>query len=68
MIFDFVPYPGAPPGDADLYMKENVFLTVLRQRCAGRQASVLYATQRPLAASASGQPSGPPAWKNIRSW
>lgn len=26
-VFDFVPYPGAPPGDVDLYLKRNVFLT-----------------------------------------
>jgi pimeloyl-ACP methyl ester carboxylesterase len=32
------------------------------------QAAVLAATQRPLAASVLREPSGAPAWKQIRSW
>jgi pimeloyl-ACP methyl ester carboxylesterase len=32
------------------------------------QAAVIAATQRPLAASTFGEPSGPPAWKTIPSW
>ncbi|TDO51772.1 hypothetical protein EV643_103511 [Kribbella sp. VKM Ac-2527] len=26
-VFDFVPYPGAPSGDVDLYLKHETFLT-----------------------------------------
>jgi pimeloyl-ACP methyl ester carboxylesterase len=67
-VFDFVPYPGAPAGDADLYLKHDVFLKSFANGVSRREAEVLYATQRPLAASAGGQPSGVPAWKTIPSW
>ncbi|GIF70796.1 alpha/beta fold hydrolase [Asanoa siamensis] len=68
-VFDFVPYPGAPKGDADLYLKESVFLTGFAEGVPFEQARALWATQRPLAASASNQESGPAAtWKSIRSW
>ena len=33
-----------------------------------RQAAVIAATQRPLPASAFGEPSGSPAWRTIPSW
>ena len=32
------------------------------------QGALLAATQRPIAASAFGEPAGPPAWKSIPSW
>ncbi|SNT01221.1 Pimeloyl-ACP methyl ester carboxylesterase [Asanoa hainanensis] len=67
-IFDFVPYPGAPDGDADLYLQEQVFLTGFANGVPAEQAAVLWASQRPLAATASNQPSGPAAWKTIPSW
>lgn len=67
-VFDFVPYPGAPPGDVDLYLKRNVFLTSFANGVPAPTASVLYATQRPIAFSAGNQPSGVPAWKTIPSW
>ena len=67
-LFDFVPYPGAPPGDVDLYLKESVFLQSFANGVPTRTARVLYAAQRPFALSAGGQPSGPPAWETIPSW
>ena len=67
-VFDFVPYPGAPPGDVDLYLKRNTFLTSFANRIPRREASVLYATQRPIAFSAGSQPSGPAAYETIPSW
>jgi pimeloyl-ACP methyl ester carboxylesterase len=67
-VFDFVPYPGAPAGDFDLYLKPNVFLNAFASGVPTRQALPLYATQRPLALSAGSQPSGEPAWKTIPSW
>jgi pimeloyl-ACP methyl ester carboxylesterase len=57
-VFDFVPYPGAPAGDVDLYLKQSVFLTSFANRLPARRAEVLYATQRPIALSAGSQPSG----------
>ena len=67
-VFDFVPYPGAPPGDVDLYLKPGVFLTSFANGVPAHTASVLYATQRPITFSAGNQPSGVPAWKTIPSW
>jgi pimeloyl-ACP methyl ester carboxylesterase len=67
-VFDFVPYPGAPPGDVDLYLKRTVFLTSFASGVPTADAQLLYAAQRPFAFSAGNQPSGPPAWKTIPSW
>jgi pimeloyl-ACP methyl ester carboxylesterase len=67
-VFDFVPYPGAGPGDFDLYLKQNVFLNAFANGVPTREALALYATQRPLALSVGSEPSGEPAWKTIPSW
>jgi pimeloyl-ACP methyl ester carboxylesterase len=67
-VFDFVPYPGAPAGDVDLYIKQNVFMTSFASGVPADTAAVLYATQRPITFSAGNQPSGVPAWKTIPSW
>ena len=67
-IFNPVPYPGAPSGDADLYVKQSVFPGCFANGLPAAQARVLAATQRPLAASTLTEPSGPPAWKSIPSW
>jgi pimeloyl-ACP methyl ester carboxylesterase len=67
-VFDFVPYPAAPAGDVDLYLKRSVFLTSFAVGVPARVAAVLYATQRPITLSALNQPSGAPAWKTIPSW
>ena len=68
LVFDFVPFPGAAEDDADLYLKESVFVSGFADGVPPEQARVLWAAQRPLVASASNQPSGPPVWKTIRSW
>jgi len=67
-LFDLVPYPGAPPGDSDVYLKKNVFLTSFAIGVPREQALTLYAAQRPLTFSAGLTPSGVPAWKTIPSW
>lgn len=67
-VFDPVPYPGAPPGDVDLYLQQPVFLESFANGIPTRAAMLLYATQRPLTFSAGNQPSGVPAWKTIPSW
>jgi pimeloyl-ACP methyl ester carboxylesterase len=66
--FNPVPYPGGPPGDVDLYIQPNVVPGCFATGLPASQAAVIAATQRPLAASAFGEPSGPPAWKTIPSW
>ena len=66
--FNPVPYPGAPSGDADLYIKPNLVPGCFATGLPASQAAVIAATQRPLTASAFTEPSGPPAWKTIPSW
>jgi pimeloyl-ACP methyl ester carboxylesterase len=67
-VFDFVPYPGGPPGDVDLYVKQNLFPGCFANGLPASEGAALAATQRPLAASVLGQPSGVPAWATIPSW
>ena len=66
--FNPVPYPGTPSGDVDLYIKPELVPGCFATGLPARQAAVIAATQRPLAASAFTEPSGPPAWKTIPSW
>jgi pimeloyl-ACP methyl ester carboxylesterase len=73
-VFTTVPYPGAPAGDVDLYLKTAPdppypgFAQCFANGLPASQAAVLAATQRPLAYSAVTTPSGVPAWKTIPSW
>jgi pimeloyl-ACP methyl ester carboxylesterase len=62
------PYPGAPKGAVDVYIKQSVFRSCMANGLPVREASVLAATQRPLTSIALTQKSGVPAWKTIRSW
>jgi len=66
--FNPVPYPGAPSGDVDLYIKPDLVPGCFATGLPASQAAVIAATQRPLTASAFTEPSGPPAWKTIPSW
>jgi len=72
--FTAVPYPGAPAGDVDLYLKTAPdgsypgFAECFANGLPASEAAVLAATQRPLAYSAASTPSGPPAWQTIPSW
>src|SRR6476620_871366 len=67
-VFDFVPFPGAAPGDALLYVKPSVFLQGFANDLPANRGAVLEATQGPAVFSALTPPSGPPAWKTIPSW
>jgi len=67
-VFNPVPYPGGPPGDVDLYINPDQVPGCFATGVPPTQAAVIAATQRPLAASAATEPSGPPAWKTIPSW
>ena len=62
------PYPGAPKGAVDVYIKQNVFPSCMANGLPAREAAVLAATQRPLTSIALAQKSGVPAWKTIPSW
>jgi pimeloyl-ACP methyl ester carboxylesterase len=67
-LFNFVPFPGAPKGDADLYLKPEVVPVAFANGLPASEAAVLAATQRPIAANALNEESGTPAWKTIPSW
>jgi pimeloyl-ACP methyl ester carboxylesterase len=73
-VFTTVPYPAAPAGDVDLYLKTAPdsgypgFAQCFANGLPAAEAAVLAATQRPLAYSAVTTPSGTPAWKTIPSW
>ncbi|MEV5966137.1 alpha/beta hydrolase [Kribbella sp. NPDC051952] len=67
-VFDFVPYPGAPAGDIDLYLKHDTFVTSFASGVPRREAELLYPSQRPLTLSAGNELSGTPAYDTIRSW
>jgi pimeloyl-ACP methyl ester carboxylesterase len=62
------PYPGAPKGAVDVYIKQSVFPSCIANGLPASEAQVLAATQRPLTSLALTQKSGPPAWKTIPSW
>jgi pimeloyl-ACP methyl ester carboxylesterase len=67
-VFNLVPYPGAPPGDVDTYIKPSLVPGCFASGLPASQAAAIAATQRPLAASTLSEPSGTPAWKTIPSW
>jgi pimeloyl-ACP methyl ester carboxylesterase len=67
-VFNFVPFPGAAPGDALLYVKPSVFLNGFANDLPAKKGAVLEATQGPAVFTALTAPSGPPAWKTIPSW
>jgi len=72
--FNVVPYPGAPAGDFDTYLKAGPdlpypgFAQCFANGLSAGQAAILAATQRPVAFSAGSAPSGVPAWQTIPSW
>jgi len=63
-----VPFPGAPSGVGDAYIKQNVYPSCMANGLPAKQARVLAVTQRPIATTALTQQSGVPAWKTIPSW
>ena len=67
-VFNFVPFPGATNGDAELYVKPSVFEQAFANGLPAKQGAALAATQSPAVYSALTAPSGTPAWKTIPSW
>jgi pimeloyl-ACP methyl ester carboxylesterase len=62
------PYPGAPKGAVDIYIKQSVYPSCMANGLPASQAAVLATTQRPFTTAAFTQKSGVPAWKTIPSW
>jgi pimeloyl-ACP methyl ester carboxylesterase len=67
-LFDLRPYPGAPTGDADAYLKPAVISQAFAPDVSAQQQAVITATQRPITFTAGTELSGTPAWKTIPSW
>jgi pimeloyl-ACP methyl ester carboxylesterase len=65
---NLVPFPKAPSGVEDAYIKQSAFPSCMANGLPASEAMVLAATQRPLASIALGQTTGVPAWKTIPSW
>ena len=63
-----VPYPGAPTGVGEAYIKQSVFPSCMADGLPATEARVLGVTQLPIATIALTQKSGVPAWKTIPSW
>ena len=63
-----VPFPGAPSGVGDAYIKQSVFPGCMADGLPAKEAQVLGVTQLPIATIALTQPTGVPAWKTIPSW
>ena len=68
-VFNFVPIPGAPPDDLDVYVKPDVFPGCFANGLPPKEGAALAAEQRPLTTEALFEQSpGVPAWKTIPSW
>ena len=66
---NFVPYPGAPSGDADVYVKQSVFPGCFANGLPAREGAALAAEQQPPVASIlSDTLTTAPAWQTIPSW
>ena len=64
----FKGFPPFGPADADIYIDPAKFHEVFANDLSQKQASVLAATQRPIAVPAGSEPTFATAWKDIPSW
>jgi pimeloyl-ACP methyl ester carboxylesterase len=62
------PFPGAGPGDADVYINPAAYREVFAADLPANETAFMAASQRPGAFAAFVIPSGEPAWKTIPSW
>jgi pimeloyl-ACP methyl ester carboxylesterase len=67
-LFDKLPYPGAPPGAADLYLRKDIFIQNFASDLPHNVAVRLWASQRAASTEAFDTPSQHAAWKSIPSW
>ena len=64
-LFDKLPYPGAPPGAADLYLRKDIFIQSFANDLPHDVATRLWASQRTASTAAFDTPSRHAAWKTI---
>ncbi|SDN27003.1 alpha/beta fold hydrolase [Streptomyces wuyuanensis] len=55
-------------GGKDLYIRQEAYWSQFAADSPESQASVMAATQRPIAEAALNEPSGKPAWRGLPSW
>jgi pimeloyl-ACP methyl ester carboxylesterase len=67
-LFDTLPYPGAPAGASDIYLKRDIFVAHFGNDLPSERATQLWATQRPASSNAFDTPSTYAAWRTIPSW
>ncbi|HEY2265374.1 MAG TPA: alpha/beta hydrolase, partial [Streptosporangiaceae bacterium] len=67
-LFTTAAIPGAPAGDSELYLNENIFVHHFANDLPPAQAEELWASQRGAAQAAFDTPSRTAAWKTIPSW
>ncbi|TGD89410.1 alpha/beta hydrolase [Mycolicibacterium sp. CH28] len=67
-LFDTLPYPGAPPGAVDLYLKKDIFVSHFGSDLPEDVANRLWASQRVSSTAAFDTPSRFAAWRTIPSW
>ncbi len=67
-LFDKLPYPGAPHGAADLYLRKKIFVENFANDLPRAVATRLWASQRSASTEAFETPSRHAAWKTIPSW
>jgi pimeloyl-ACP methyl ester carboxylesterase len=62
------PYPGAPDGDVDAYIKPESFHGLFCADLDADLAAFMALSQRGVTASSLGTPSGTPGWRTVPSW
>jgi pimeloyl-ACP methyl ester carboxylesterase len=67
-LFKLAPYPGAPEGVLDTYLLPEIVASSFASDLSGQEQAVITAIQRPASLAQFGDPSGPPAWKDIPAW
>jgi pimeloyl-ACP methyl ester carboxylesterase len=68
-LFDMAPYPGAPEGDVDLYLKKEAFEPAFATGLSKKDQASFYSLQRPITFSAvSEKAEAGQAWEPLPSW
>jgi len=68
-LFDTIPYPDAPEGDVDLYLKKDAFGPGFANGLSEAEVASYYAKQRPITLSAVNEKASTvEAWKTLPSW
>ncbi|MCU1423379.1 MAG: alpha/beta hydrolase [Microbacteriaceae bacterium] len=67
-VLDLVPYPGAPEGDVEAFLKADTVHNAFAQDLPEADRWLIIASQRPITLGANTTASGPAAWKGRPSW